>query len=68
MLQLHARIRENELKTQQVLQNHSGLFDHPLILNAQVRFKDIKEVSRKSCSVNSTVLGSPGGSRKTKLR
>ncbi|XP_017288246.1 centrosomal protein of 85 kDa-like isoform X2 [Kryptolebias marmoratus] len=35
ILQLHARIRENELRTQQVLQNHRGLFDDPLILNVQ---------------------------------
>ncbi|XP_037541220.1 centrosomal protein of 85 kDa-like [Nematolebias whitei] len=35
ILQLNARIRENELRTQQVLQNHRNPFDDPLILNAQ---------------------------------
>ncbi|XP_045916951.1 centrosomal protein of 85 kDa-like isoform X2 [Micropterus dolomieu] len=33
ILQLHARIRENELRAQQVLQNQRGWFDDPHILN-----------------------------------
>ncbi|XP_026196693.1 centrosomal protein of 85 kDa-like isoform X2 [Anabas testudineus] len=35
ILQLHARIRENELRAQQVLQSHRGCFDDPYILNAK---------------------------------
>ncbi|KAM6915068.1 centrosomal protein of 85 kDa-like, partial [Xenentodon cancila] len=35
ILQLQARIRENELRTQQVLQTHRDLFDDPVIPNIQ---------------------------------
>uniref|UniRef100_A0A1A7XHR4 Centrosomal protein 85kDa-like n=1 Tax=Iconisemion striatum TaxID=60296 RepID=A0A1A7XHR4_9TELE len=35
ILQLHARIRENDLRVQQVLQSQRGLFDEPLILNME---------------------------------
>ncbi|KAG7454004.1 hypothetical protein JOB18_035319 [Solea senegalensis] len=35
ILQLHARIRENELRAQQVLLSHRGWFDHAHILNAK---------------------------------
>ncbi|XP_070782285.1 centrosomal protein of 85 kDa-like [Enoplosus armatus] len=35
ILQLHARIRENELRAQQVLQNQRGWFDDAHILNAK---------------------------------
>ncbi|XP_072218953.1 centrosomal protein of 85 kDa-like isoform X2 [Leuresthes tenuis] len=35
ILQLHARIRENELRAQQVLQSQRGLFDDALILNIE---------------------------------
>ncbi|XP_044025584.1 centrosomal protein of 85 kDa-like isoform X2 [Siniperca chuatsi] len=35
ILQLHARIRENELRAQQVLQNQRGWFDDPHILNTK---------------------------------
>lgn len=36
ILQLHARIRENELKAQQVLQSQKGRCDDPYLLNAKV--------------------------------
>ncbi|KAG7239164.1 hypothetical protein INR49_029915 [Caranx melampygus] len=35
ILQLHARIRENELRAQQVLQSQRGWFDDPHILNTK---------------------------------
>ncbi|XP_055362225.1 centrosomal protein of 85 kDa-like isoform X2 [Betta splendens] len=35
ILQLHARIRENELRAQQVLQGHRGCFDDPYVLNTK---------------------------------
>ncbi|GAA6218537.1 centrosomal protein of 85 kDa-like isoform X1 [Lates japonicus] len=35
ILQLHARIRENELRAQQVLQSQKGRFDNPHILNTK---------------------------------
>lgn len=36
ILQLHARIRENELRAQQVLQSQRGWFDDFHILNTKV--------------------------------
>lgn len=36
ILQLHIRIRENELRAQQLLQNHRGWSDDPLSRNAEV--------------------------------
>lgn len=36
ILQLHARIRENELRAQQVLQSHRGCFEDPYTLNSKV--------------------------------
>lgn len=35
ILQLHARIRENELRVQQVLQSQRGWFDEPSIMNTK---------------------------------
>lgn len=37
ILQLHIQIRENELRAQQLLQNHRGWTDDPLSPNSEVR-------------------------------
>ncbi|XP_067337559.1 centrosomal protein of 85 kDa-like isoform X2 [Channa argus] len=51
ILQLHARIRENELRAQQVLQSHRGGFDDPYILNPKESAKrtPCKQPSDRLC-------------------
>ncbi|KAM4521749.1 centrosomal protein of 85 kDa-like isoform 2-T2 [Odontesthes bonariensis] len=52
ILQLHARIRENELRAQQVLQSQRGLFDDALLLNVEesATRTPCKHTSDKLCS------------------
>ncbi|XP_040921031.1 centrosomal protein of 85 kDa-like isoform X2 [Toxotes jaculatrix] len=51
ILQLHARIRENELRAQQVLQSQRGWFDDPHILNTKepAMRTPIKQPSDRLC-------------------
>ncbi|XP_070705414.1 centrosomal protein of 85 kDa-like isoform X2 [Pempheris klunzingeri] len=51
ILQLHARIRENELRAQQVLQSHRGWLDDPHILNTKdsAMRAPCKKLSERPC-------------------
>nr|XP_019947077.1 PREDICTED: centrosomal protein of 85 kDa-like isoform X2 [Paralichthys olivaceus] len=49
ILQLHIRIRENELRTQQVLQNHRGWFDDHITKESSARLLCSKQSDRLCC-------------------